>query len=72
MRKSCPNSIPANRRSFAPRSGSLLAFDPSEAETAAAAEAIRVWRQLPNVEPAKAREFFIRSLMNHNDFVTLR
>ena len=50
----------------------LLGIDASEAEVAASAGALEAWRKLPNSTPESARGNFIKALINHNDFVTLR
>jgi hypothetical protein len=44
----------------------------SDSETAACARALEAWRALPSGTGGDARLQLIRSLLNHNDFVTLR
>jgi hypothetical protein len=50
----------------------LLGIKASDAEVAASAGALEAWRKLPNSTPENARANFIKALINHNDFVTLR
>ena len=50
----------------------LLGITPGEAEFASSARAITAWKALPSSTDAAARTQFIRALLNHNDFVTLR
>ena len=50
----------------------LLGISASDAEVAASAGALVAWRKLPNSTPENARGNFIKALINHNDFVTLR
>jgi hypothetical protein len=50
----------------------LLGINASDAEVAASAGALEAWRKLPNSTPENARGNFIRAIINHNDFVTLR
>ena len=50
----------------------LLGISASDAEVAASAGALEAWRKLPNSTPENARGNFIKALINHNDFVTLR
>ena len=50
----------------------LLGISASDAEVAASAGALEAWRKLPSSTPENARGNFIKALINHNDFVTLR
>ncbi len=50
----------------------LLGNTPNDVELSASQEAINTWRELPNVSSPDARSYFVWSLLNHNDFVTLR
>ena len=50
----------------------LLGMSASDTETAACARALEAWRALPSGTGGDARLQLIRSLLNHNDFVTLR
>ncbi|MES2468034.1 MAG: PSD1 and planctomycete cytochrome C domain-containing protein [Verrucomicrobiota bacterium] len=50
----------------------LLGISASDAETAACSRALEAWRALPAGTGGDARIQLIRSLLNHNDFVTLR
>jgi hypothetical protein len=50
----------------------LLGSPPNDVELRAGSEAIGNWRKLPNVSPQDSHAYFVWSLLNHNDFVTLR
>ncbi|MEO1994483.1 MAG: DUF1553 domain-containing protein, partial [Planctomycetaceae bacterium] len=50
----------------------LLGITPGDWEIAATSEALRAWRQLPNGSEKDARAQLVWTLINHNDFVTLR
>ena len=50
----------------------LLGITPGEAEFASSVRAITAWKALPSATDATVRTQFIRALLNHNDFVTLR
>jgi hypothetical protein len=50
----------------------LLAIAPGETELAATTRSLAAWRALPGANETTARAQFIRVLLNHNDFVTLR
>ncbi|TVQ00183.1 MAG: DUF1553 domain-containing protein [Planctomycetaceae bacterium] len=50
----------------------LLGSPPSDEELAAGREALAAWRALPEMTEERVRENLIWSLLNHNDFVTLR
>lgn len=51
---------------------SLLGFAPSEQETSASRNALSQWKGLPNTSDSAARSYLVWTLLNHNDFVTLR
>jgi hypothetical protein len=51
---------------------SLAGFAPSEQEWIASRDALDEWRKLPNTPESLARSYFVWTLLNHNDFVTLR
>jgi len=50
----------------------LLGFSPNEVELNASRQAMEQWRKLPTETSQAARSNLIWSLLNHNDFVTLR
>jgi hypothetical protein len=50
----------------------LLASSPNEIELKASRDALHTWRELPKVSSQDARSYLVWSLLNHNDFVTLR
>ncbi|MCE2795593.1 MAG: DUF1553 domain-containing protein [Planctomyces sp.] len=50
----------------------LTAIEPGPEELEASRRALREWQSLPAGTPENARASFIRVLINHNDFVTLR
>jgi hypothetical protein len=50
----------------------LLGSSPSDAELSASQEALKEWRKLPKLTAADVRSYLVWSLLNHNDFVTLR
>jgi len=50
----------------------LLGIKPGEKEVAASSRALQAWRELPGGSDEQARTEFIWTLINHNDFVTLR
>ena len=50
----------------------LLGISAGDTEVAASVGALEAWRKLPNSTPENARGNFIKALINHNDFVTLR
>ena len=49
-----------------------MASGRTRSRMAASAGALEAWRKLPNSTPESARGNFIKALINHNDFVTLR
>ncbi|MFO0903867.1 MAG: PSD1 and planctomycete cytochrome C domain-containing protein [Pirellulales bacterium] len=51
---------------------SLLGIDAAEAELQAATEALAAWRAVKSKDQIDPRAWLIWSLLNHNDFVTLR
>jgi hypothetical protein len=51
---------------------SLLGFAPSEQEISASRDALSQWKALPNTSDSVARSYLVWTLLNHNDFVTLR
>jgi hypothetical protein len=50
----------------------LLGSSPNDVELNASQDAIKKWRKLPKVLPEDARSYLVWSLLNHNDFITLR
>ncbi len=50
----------------------ILGMAPSDEESHASGEALAAWRGLPDMTEQQARANLIWSLLNHNDFVTLR
>ncbi|MEQ1824622.1 MAG: DUF1553 domain-containing protein [Pirellula sp.] len=50
----------------------MVAIEPSQQEITVCIDALHQWKQLPNGSNESARANFIWSLINHNDFVTLR
>lgn len=50
----------------------LLGESPSDAELNASMSAIKEWRALPKATALDVRANFVWSLLNHNDFITLR
>ncbi|MCG6158191.1 DUF1553 domain-containing protein [Rubinisphaera margarita] len=50
----------------------VLAIDATETEIAACQSAMSAWRELPDATDDSARANLIWTLINHNDFVTLR
>jgi len=52
--------------------GLLLASAPSAAELSASQDAMKKWRELPKASSEDARSYLVWSLLNHNDFVTLK
>lgn len=50
----------------------LLGITANDAELTASLKAFDAWRRLPEGQGRDARAFFVWSLLNHNDFVTLR
>ena len=56
------------RSSFSLLLGSL----PSDGELSASQAALNEWRKLPKITSADVRSYLVWSLLNHNDFVTLR
>jgi hypothetical protein len=50
----------------------LLGVSASDAEIDASLSAIKEWRALPKVTPGSVHANFVWSLLNHNDFITLR
>lgn len=51
---------------------SLAGFAPTEQELIASRAAFDDWLTLPNASESLARSYFVWTLLNHNDFVTLR
>ncbi|MEO2020725.1 MAG: DUF1553 domain-containing protein, partial [Pirellulaceae bacterium] len=63
----------ANEEQFVHRAFAvLLGMKPGDHEVAASYRALQAWRQLPGGSDEQARAHFIWTLINHNDFVTLR
>jgi hypothetical protein len=50
----------------------LLGNSPNDEELGASLKALKQWRGLPNVSSQESFAYLIWSLLNHNDFVTLR
>jgi hypothetical protein len=50
----------------------VLGITANDAEIAASEKALEAWRNLPGGSPDTARANFVWTLINHNDFVTLR
>ncbi len=50
----------------------LLGSSPNDAALSASQEALNEWRKLPRITAADVRSYLVWSLLNHNDFVTLR
>lgn len=50
----------------------LAGFAPSEQEMVASRSALDDWLELPDTPESLARSYFVWTLLNHNDFVTLR
>ena len=50
----------------------LLGSSPNDAALSASQEAVNQWRKLPKITAADVRSYLVWSLLNHNDFVTLR
>ncbi|MAT16075.1 MAG: hypothetical protein CMJ46_12490 [Planctomyces sp.] len=50
----------------------LLGIEPGDEEVSASESALKSWQTEAGSSPIEARSFFIWSLLNHNDFVTLR
>jgi hypothetical protein len=50
----------------------LLGIRPNDSETKSSMQAIRAWKTLPKSSAMIARSNFVWTLMNHNDFVTVR
>ena len=50
----------------------LLGIAPGDQEVAASRKALQAWRRLPNGSEKDARAQLVWTLINHNDFVTLR
>jgi len=51
---------------------SLAGFVPNEKEVQASRLALEKWRELPDTSEAQSRAYFVWTLLNHNDFVTIR
>jgi len=51
---------------------SLAGFVPNEEEVQASRVALEKWRELPDTSEAQSRAYFVWTLLNHNDFVTIR
>ena len=51
---------------------SLAGFVPNDEEMHASRAALEKWRALPDTSEAQSRAFFVWTLLNHNDFVTIR
>lgn len=56
------------RLSFA----TLVGFSPTDDEIAASREALATWRGQDGTSPSQARAYLVWTLLNHNDFVTIR
>jgi hypothetical protein len=56
------------RLSFA----TLVGFAPTDDEIAASREALATWRGQADTSPSQARAYLVWTLLNHNDFVTIR
>ncbi len=50
----------------------LLGFSPSDDELKASQDALAQWSKLPDASPQTSRSNLVWSLLNHNDFITLR
>jgi len=50
----------------------LVGFTPTDEEIAACREALATWRGQDGTTPSQARAYLVWTLLNHNDFVTLR
>ncbi len=50
----------------------LVGFTPTDDEIAACREALATWRGQDGTTPSQARAYLVWTLLNHNDFVTLR
>lgn len=50
----------------------LLGSLPNDTELSASLEAITKWRKMPKVSLQDSRSYLVWSLLNHNDFITLR
>ncbi len=50
----------------------LVGFTPADEEIAACREALASWRGQDGTTPSQARAYLVWTLLNHNDFVTLR
>lgn len=68
-----PNGADVEDAAFIRSSFSLLLGSlPSDGELSASQAALNEWRKLPKIMPADVRSYLVWSLLNHNDFVTLR
>jgi hypothetical protein len=50
----------------------LLGSSPNDAELNASMSALDKWRKLPKASREDSRSYLVWSLLNHNDFITLR
>ncbi len=50
----------------------ILGSSPTESELKVTGEALQRWQAIENHSPQKARQLLVWTLLNHNDFVTLR
>lgn len=50
----------------------ILGSSPTESELKVTVEALQRWQAIENHSPGKARQLLVWTLLNHNDFVTLR
>ena len=50
----------------------LLGTSPNEDELSVSQQALEKWRQLPKATSQNSRSYLVWSLLNHNDFITLR
>jgi hypothetical protein len=50
----------------------LLASTPTDTEQDDCTDALKQWRALPNISADDSRSYLVWSLLNHNDFITLR
>jgi Protein of unknown function (DUF1553)/Protein of unknown function (DUF1549)/Planctomycete cytochrome C len=50
----------------------LIGSSPNDAELGASQEAFEKWRKLPKLSVEDSRSYLVWSLLNHNDFITLR
>ena len=67
------NSSFVDDESFVRRAFQLvLGMSPSESELRASLKSLELWRSIPEAKQGEERSYLIWTLLNHNDFVTLR